>query len=269
MCRCAPRISRFAITGGAASFRAMQVIALLSSALALFDAAPAAKPNPEFNPVVLVHGIHSNSRDMTRMARHFRAEGREVFTPDLTPNGGQATIEELGKQLANYAKKNVPRGRKFDLVGFSMGGLVSRYYVQRLGGAAHVPRGRKFDLVGFSMGGLVSRYYVQRLGGAAHVAHLVTIAAPHHGTILARLSRGAGAVEMRRDSAFLRELAKDDATLSRVKFTAFYTPLDLVVMPASSAEMPQARNVRVWASLHPSLILEKRCIRAVAAAISG
>ena len=216
----------------------MQIVAMLSSALALFDAAPAARPNPAFNPVVLVHGIHSNSRDMTRMARHLRAEGREVFTPDLTPNGGQATIEELGRQLSDYSAK-------------------------------HVPRGRKFDLVGFSMGGLVSRYYVQRLGGSTHVEHLVTIAAPHHGTIFASLHPGAGAAEMRRGSSFLRDLAKDDAALSRVKFTTFHTPLDLVVVPASSAEMPQARNVRVWASLHPSLILEMRCIRSVAAALRG
>ena len=54
-----------------------------------------------------------------------------------------------------------------------------------------------------------------------------------------------------------------------MKFTTFHTPLDLVVVPPRSAEMPQARNVRVWASLHPSLILEKRCIRAVAAALRG
>ena len=210
----------------------MQIVALLSSALAFFDAAPV-PANPKYNPVVLVHGIHSNSRDMTRMARHFRAEGREVFTPDLSPNGGEATIEELGKQLADFTAK-------------------------------HVRHGRKFDLVGFSMGGLVSRYYVQRLGGEKHVAHLITIAAPHHGTVFARLHPGAGAAEMRRDSAFLRDLATDDAKLSRVKFTTFHTPLDLVVVPASSAVMPQARNVRVWAPLHPSLILEKRCIRAVA-----
>ena len=81
----------------------MQLVAVLSSALALFDPAPAATPNPEYNPVILVHGIHSDSRDMTRMARHFRAEGREVFTPDLAPNGGQATMDELGKQLADFA----------------------------------------------------------------------------------------------------------------------------------------------------------------------
>ena len=216
----------------------MQIVALLSSALAFFDPAPPTAPNPEYNPVILVHGIHSDSRDMTRIARHLRAEGREVFTPDLLPNGGQATIEELGKQLADYVAK-------------------------------HVRRGRKFDLVGFSMGGLVSRYYVQRLGGAERVGHLVTIAAPHRGTVFARLHPGAGAAEMRRDSEFLRELATDDATLARVKFTCFYTPLDLVVVPSSSAAMPQARNVRVWASLHPSLILERRCIRAVAGVLRG
>ena len=215
----------------------MQLVALLSSALAFFDAAPAA-PNPKYNPVILVHGIHSDSRDMTRMARHFRAEGREVFTPDLSPNGGQATIEELGKQLATYT-------------------------------ATHVKRGRKFDLVGFSMGGLVSRYYVQRLGGAERVGHLITIAAPHRGTVMARMACGAGAVEMRRGSAFLRDLASDEAKLAHVKFTTFYTPLDLVIVPASSSVMPQAKNVRVWASLHPSLILEKRCIRAVADALGS
>ena len=237
MCRCARPISRFAISVGARSFPAMQIVALLSSALAFFDPAPVVA-NPEYNPVVLVHGIHSSSRDMTRMARHFRAEGREVFTPDLSPNGGQATIEELGKQLAVFTEK-------------------------------HVKRGTKFDLIGFSMGGLVSRYFVQRLGGQRHVAHLITIAAPHHGTVFARLHPGAGAAEMRRDSPFLRELATDNAKLADVKFTCFYTPLDLVVFPASSSVMPQASNVRVWASLHPSLILEKRCIRQVAGVLRG
>ncbi len=214
----------------------MQLVALLSSALAFFDAAPAAAPDPKLNPVILVHGIHSNSRDMTRMARFFRSQGREVFTPDLSPNGGQATIEELGSQLADFT-------------------------------AAHLKRGRKFDLVGFSMGGLVSRYYVQRLGGSARVDRLITIAAPHHGTFMARLARGAGAVEMRPGSDFLRTLAEDDAQLAQVRFTSFYTPLDLVILPAKSSRMPQARNVRVWASLHPSFILEMRCIRAVADAL--
>jgi triacylglycerol lipase len=208
----------------------MIVVALLSSLLATFDGPPAVATHG--HPVILVHGIFSNSRDMTRMARHFRAQGREVFTPNLSPARGEVGLEELARQLAAFADAKVPHG--------------------------------KFDLVGFSMGGLVSRYYVQRLGGVNRVEHLVTIAAPHHGTATAHLNARPGARQMRPGSEFLRDLSRDAATLSRIKFTSFYTPLDLVILPARSSEMAQASNVRIWAAIHPSLILEKRCIRAVA-----
>jgi triacylglycerol lipase len=77
-----------------------------------------------------------------------------------------------------------------------------------------------------------------------------------------------GVVQMRRGSDFLRDLERDADCLARVKFTSIYTPLDLIIIPASSSEMPQARNVRMWASMHPSLILERRCLRAVAAALA-
>jgi len=72
---------------------------------------------------------------------------------------------------------------------------------------------------------------------------------------------------MRPHSDFLRELAQDSDQLRDVKFTSFYTPLDLVIVPARNSEMPQANNIRLWAAMHPSLILERRCIRAVAEAL--
>jgi triacylglycerol lipase len=213
----------------------MKIVALLSSLLAAFDGTGGAPPAPTRNPVVLVHGIYSDSGDFTRMARLLRAEGWPVFTPDLKPNGGQAGIDELARQLSRYIEREVPGG--------------------------------KCDLVGFSMGGLVSRYYLQRLDGLDRVERFVSLAAPHHGTVLAGLHGGRGGRHMRRESDFLRDLARDANRLGRVKFTSLYTPLDLVIVPARSSEMPQARNVRLWAALHPSLILEKRCIRAVAAAL--
>jgi triacylglycerol lipase len=142
----------------------MYLVALLASSLARLDAAPIA-PDPARPPVLLVHGIFSTGRDMERLARHLRSQGREVHVPTLTPNGGQAALEELARQLADYA------AREFN--------------------------GRRFDLVGFSMGGLVSRYYLQRLGGANHVNCFVSLAAPHHGTQMARLGSLPGWVQMR------------------------------------------------------------------------
>jgi triacylglycerol lipase len=213
----------------------MKLVALLSSLLAALDGGRASAVVPKRNPVVLVHGIYSDSGDFARMARLLRAEGWQVFTPDLKPNCGRAGIDELAGLLERYIEREVP--------------------------------GEKCDLAGFSMGGLVSRYYLQRLGGLDRVQRFVSLAAPHHGTVLAHLHHGAGGRQMRRESEFLRDLAGDSERLAGVKFTSIYTPLDLMIVPARSSEMAGARNVRMWAAMHPSLILEKRCIRAVAAAL--
>lgn len=217
----------------------MTPVTWLSTALACLDAAvagsPKTPPPPPRNPVVLVHGIHSSSGDFARLAQHLRAEGHEVYMLDLKPNDGKVGLDVLAQQLADFTNGALPD--------------------------------RRFDLVGFSMGGLVSRYYVQRLGGAKRIDHFVTLAAPHNGTVMAELLSKPGVKQMRRGSPFILDLERDQDCLNHVKFTSFYTPLDLVVVPGDSGMMPQARNVRVWAMMHPSFILEKRCIRAVAEAL--
>ncbi|KAB2664450.1 MAG: alpha/beta fold hydrolase [Verrucomicrobia bacterium] len=217
--------------------RAVKLVALLSSLLATLDDSHGipARPVPGRNPVILVHGIHSDSRDMTRMAHALRREGWEVYAPNLAPADGRVGLDRLASQLAVYTERTLA--------------------------------GRRFDLVGFSMGGLVGRYYLQRLGGMERVDRFVTIASPHHGTVMANLNCGAGGRQMRRGSDFLRDLERDAERLCGVQFTSFYTPLDLIIIPAGSSEMPEASNIRICAATHPSLILEKRCIRAVAKAL--
>ena len=212
----------------------MKLVAFIAKTLARLDA-PAVASDPALPPVVLVHGIFSSGNDMERLARHLRSNGREVFQPTLTPNGGHAPLDDLARQLAGFVAEKI--------------------------GA------RRFDLIGFSMGGLITRYFLQRLGGIGKVGCFVTMAAPHHGTHMARLGGLPGWVQMRPGSEFLRDIASDADVLRAVPFTSFYTPLDTIIMPARSSEMPQARNVRMWAALHPSFILERRCIRAVAAAL--
>ena len=185
--------------------------------------------------MVLVHGIYSSGRDFARLERHLRAEGREVLTLDLKPNNGKAELQVLAQQLADFTETHLP--------------------------------GRRFDLVGFSMGGLISRYYMQRLGGVERVDHFVTMAAPHHGTVMAGINALPGVMQMRRYSPFIRDLARDQKRLANVKCTSFYTPLDIVVVPGNSGEMPEARNVKMWTLWHPAFLLEKRCLKAVAEAL--
>lgn len=45
----------------------------------------------------------------------------------------------------------------------------------------------RFDLIGHSNGGLVSRYYVENLGGDRHIDKLITIDTPHYGSSMAQL----------------------------------------------------------------------------------
>src|SRR5215207_7159504 len=106
----------------------MQLVAWIAGALSTFDAQPVAA-NPQLRPIILVHGIHSDANCMRRLQKYLRAQGREVYSPSLSPCTGMVPIETLAEQLAKFAEQHVPE-KKFDLVSFSMGGLVSRYYVQ-------------------------------------------------------------------------------------------------------------------------------------------
>ena len=195
--------------------------------------AEAAQARP---PVLLIHGIMDNSRRMEPLARYLRAHGRTVHTMSLTPSWGQVGLDELAGQVADFA------GKTF---------------------APH----ERFDLVGFSMGGLVCRYYLQRLGGLERVHRFVTISTPHQGTVMAWLIANPGCRQMRPRSAFLRDLDRDAATLERVRFTSLWTPLDLTIVPAQSSVVAGAQSRRLWCIAHPLMVYQPSCQEAVRVAL--
>jgi triacylglycerol lipase len=193
---------------------------------------------PDRHPVLLVHGIWKSGTAFGRMARHLRKRGFDVHTVDLVPNDGGAEIPALAAQIAAHVARALPAGAPLDLVGFSMGGVASRYYVQRLGGAERVLR-------------------------------FVTISAPHHGTATAFLSRKPGSLQMRPGSAFLAELNKDLGALARVDVTSIWTPLDLMIVPPESSRLPLGREILVPAPVHGLMLHDPRAIRAVTDALSA
>jgi triacylglycerol esterase/lipase EstA (alpha/beta hydrolase family) len=92
------------------------------------------------------------------------------------------------------------------------------------------------DLVGHSMGGLISRYYAEKLGGARRVRKLVLIGTPHRGARLANVAYGKCAREMEPGSEFLTELGQPPAEIvSTVEYASFGSVLDNVVQPGESA----------------------------------
>ena len=125
----------------------------------------------------------------------------------------------------------------------------------------------RVDIVGHSLGGLIARYYVQRLAGDHRVRTLVTLGTPHAGTAVAPLAGALPIVrQMREGSAPIEEL-RLPAPGCRTRFVSFWSELDRVIVPAEAAcvDHPDldAVNVRVTGIGHLALPVHP----AVAAAV--
>lgn len=188
------------------------------------------------NPVLLIHGINDTGAVFHRMGPYLTQRGWSVYDLDLMPSNGDSTLDELSQQVANFATAIAPE--------------------------------QPFDLVGFSMGGIVSRYYIQRLGGIDRVQRFITIASPHHGTWLAYLCDRPGCLQMRPNSAFLQQLNQAAVMLERLNFTSIWTPFDLMIVPAASSQMQVGKNVQVPVLTHAGMITDPTSLEAVVAALS-
>lgn len=192
--------------------------------------------NQQPNPVLFIHGIGDTGAVFNTMASYLRQRGWLVHALDLFPNNGAVGLDQLAKQIDDYVATNFAPEQTLDLVGFSMGGIVSRYYVQRLGGIKCVQR-------------------------------FITISSPHYGTVVAYGSRLPGCVQMRSNSAFLKDLNSDFVMLKQLSFTSIWTPYDLMIVPANSSQIPLGREVILPVALHSWMLKDPRTLTAVAKAL--
>jgi len=123
------------------------------------------------------------------------------------------------------------------------------------------------DLVGHSQGGMMPRYYLKNLGGAAEVHTLVGLSPSNHGTtldglfILSNFFPGAnqftGALcpaceQQRAGSTFITSLNSGGETVAGVDYTVIQTRYDQVVTPYTSAFL-SGSNVK-------NILLQNQCI---------
>ncbi|NIK62374.1 esterase/lipase family protein [Kribbella shirazensis] len=114
----------------------------------------------------------------------------------------------------------------------------------------------QIHVIGHSLGGLIARYYVQRLGGDARVHTCVTLGTPHQGTVAAKLLPWPLVKQLRPDSDVMAEL-DEPAPDCRTRFVAFYSDVDQLIVPQRRARIRHpdllASNVRVRGVGHLSL----------------
>jgi triacylglycerol lipase len=125
----------------------------------------------------------------------------------------------------------------------------------------------RVHVVGHSLGGVVARYYVQRMGGDGRVHTLVTLGTPHSGTHAARLLPQRLVRQLRPGSELMSELAAP-AQACRTRFVAFWSDLDQLIVPKRSARLDHpdlsVRNVLLRGVGHMSLPISGRVVHEIA-----
>jgi triacylglycerol lipase len=200
---------------------------LFLSALCLAGPSCAEKSAPTASApvrrVVLVHGFMDTGSIFKPLKNRLESRGCECYAPQMNPSDGRGGLEKLAVRL----KQDIDK---------------------KFGPTAPV------SIVAFSMGGIVTRQYLQNLGGAARCENLITISSPHHGSKVASLYPSKGSQEMRPGSRFLAELQKSEDKLGKIPITSYRTPMDLMIFPSSSSIWERAENIAYPVLLHPLML---------------
>ncbi len=176
--------------------------------------------------IILVHGFLETGSAFGRMRRHLENQGHQCIVPKLLPSDGRGGLEALSAGLQRDIE-------------------------------AAIPPGERFSIVAFSMGGIVSRHYLQQRGGAERCDHLFTISSPHNGTIAAWLYPTQGARQMRPGSEFLQNLQATEPKLGSLPVVSYWTPMDLIILPAHSSVWNRADNIKTHSPLHPLMVTSR------------
>jgi triacylglycerol lipase len=182
-----------------------------------------ATPAMPVRRVVLVHGFLENGNTFRMLRRRLEKQGVACLVPKLQPNDGRGGLEALAQQL----KQDID--------------------------TAYGPD-QQISIIAFSMGGLISRQYLQKLGGAARCDKLFTISSPHHGTQAAWFYPTKGAEQMRPGSRFLADLQETESRLGEIPVVSYRTPMDLIILPPTSSVWDRAENLEYPVLMHPLML---------------
>jgi triacylglycerol lipase len=181
---------------------------------------------PSRPPLVLVHGLFDTPRVFDRLDRQLAGRRQPLLKPALPLPLDAAAIEISARRLAAAIEAAFGTVEPLDILGFSMGGVIARTWIQRLGG--HV-RTRRF----------------------------ISLGSPQQGTLTAqpwprRLL--AGIADLKVGSPLLRELNADLTPLQAIDCRSYATVFDLMVVPGWRAVLPIGPRTMLPVWTHQQLL---------------
>lgn len=198
-------------------------------------------PEAAGTPVLLVHGIMDNRSVFTVFRRALRRRGL-------------GTVHAVNYSLLTGDVR--------------LAAHELRTHVERLRERTGAERVR---IVGHSLGGVIARYFVQRLGGARVVDTLVTLGSPHSGTYSAYLLPTALAAQLRPGSDLLTELT-EPAPGCPTRFLVVWSRMDQLVVPQRNARLDHpdllVEHLEMRDVGHLSLPIDPRAVHWVVSALA-
>ncbi|MEB3308591.1 MAG: alpha/beta fold hydrolase [Cyanobacteriota bacterium] len=183
-------------------------------------------------PLVLVHGLWDTPRVFNRLLWELGGRRQPLLIPHLPHRLGAIGLLDLAEQLGRHIDEAFGPERPIDLLGFSMGGVIVRSWIQLLAGHR---RSRRFFCVG----------------------------SPQRGTLAAQLTPAIllrGIADMKRGSRLLRQLDADLSTLEPVSCRSYYCATDITVFPGWDARLPIGPATAMPVFTHRQLIVHPRAL---------
>ena len=192
-------------------------------------------PSPKRRPLVLIHGLWDTPHLFRRLVQQLDGFNVPLLVPHLPHRLGRIPLRTLAEQLDDHIRQ-------------SWGDDV------------------EVDLLGFSMGGIIGRVWLQQLGGARRTRRFVSVGSPQRGTLTAQWIPSwlfAGLADMKRGSPLLRSLNADVRSLQGLDCVSYYCRWDLMVVPGWQAHLPVGSVSSLPVCTHQQLMSHPRSLDAL------
>ncbi len=177
-------------------------------------------------PIFFIHGLWNNPELFTKLIERTKKDDSHLYRPHLPHKLGKTSLLELARDLDSKIEEFVGSEKEIDIVGFSMGGLISRIWLQKYNGFLRTKR-------------------------------FFSIGTPHFGTYTAQLIPSSfmpGIAEMKRGSGLLSQLNNDLTSLEKIQCTSFFTKWDLMSFPGWQAKLSIGNSYALPVLTHKELI---------------
>ena len=178
------------------------------------------------NPIILIHGLWNTADIFSAITLKLDQLGIEYFAPTLNHQCGMTSIVELAKLLNDL--------------------ILEKYGLEK-----------KLDILGFSMGGIIGRYWIKKFNGYKRTRSFITVGSPHNGTLASQLIPKypfRGISEMKINSLLLRDLSNYDYLLNGINCISFFTYWDLMVFPGWRANLNSGEKISLEIYKHKNLV---------------